>query len=94
MITMRGSEAISSVWVANWCSSRDRGLEQPSKRACKTVGGSQAEGSPFREGKTQLGEILVAPIDCRDNCAAVTLGLAFSVIDTCLDDQTHGVLGS
>ena len=56
------------------------------------MGGSQAEGSPFRKGKTQLGEILVTPIDDRDNCAALTLGIAFSVIDTCLDDQMHGAL--
>ena len=56
------------------------------------MGGSQAEGSPFRKGKTQLGEILVTPIDDRDNRAALTLRIAFSVIDTCLDDQMHGAL--
>lgn len=59
-------------------------------RARKTVRRpAQPAGSPLCEAKTQLGETLVAPIDRRDKHAVGTLGLAFSVSDTCLDDQTH-----
>jgi hypothetical protein len=64
------------------------------KKASKTAGARQAKGLPFHEGQTRLGEIQVAPIQRRDNRAAVTLGVVFSVIEPCFNDQTHGVLWS